>query len=328
MRFVTCDHAKSTQKISTEYAAAKPYCVVFALEYAKPITQELIAQKEILKEQCVLAVSQLPGVNSVKIAITSPAVEKTKSDRFILPGVGKVIAIASGKGGVGKSTVAANLAITLMNMGYRVGLLDADIYGPSLPRLLGIKKTPVINNNQMVPLQKYGLQLMSIGFLLDEADAAVWRGPMVSKALHQMMYYTAWKDLDYLLVDTPPGTGDIHLSLAGKYNIDGAIVVLTPQQLAYDDARRGISMFYKLGIAVLGVIENMSYLQHEGKKIEIFGSGMGHKFAQSSGVAYLGEIPIVKELSLASDSGKPPTYFGKNQVICEAFNQIASRILS
>lgn len=300
--------------------------VVFALEYEGLSGADAIARKEELRAKCVRAVEQLDGVKEVKIAITSnrgaeaPAVKQ----KMALPSVDKIIVVASGKGGVGKSTVATNLAITLMNMGHKVGLLDADIYGPSMPKLFDLQRKPVIKDDKLQPLIKYGLQLMSVGFLVAPEEAVVWRGPMVSKALHQLLRFTSWSNLDYLIIDTPPGTGDIHLSLAENYVIDGAVVVTTPQQLSTIDAQKAVSMFGKLSIPVLGVIENMScFMGADNKPVYIFGHGGGKLMAKKNDVPFLGEIPLMPEIVETSDSGKPITYFGKNKAVCTAFNQIA-----
>lgn len=225
-------------------------------------------------------------------------------------GVDKVIMVASGKGGVGKSTIAFNLAISLAQQGKKVGLVDVDIYGPSLPTLAGISRRPVLEENLMIPHKKYGIKLMSVGFLVDGADALIWRGPMTTKMLYQLIRLTNWdfdgEGLDYLIIDTPPGTGDVHLSLAENYKVDGAIVISTPQELAVADVTRAMTMFKKLEIPVLGIIENYSYLELDGRKQYVFGApGASSKLAKKFGTKVLAEIPISQELSDA----KPVTYY-------------------
>jgi ATP-binding protein involved in chromosome partitioning len=225
-----------------------------------------------------------------------------------IPGVAAVIAVASGKGGVGKSTTALNLALGLRDLGLRVGLLDADIYGPSVPRLTGIRGKPELNDERkMIPLQRFGLSIMSIGFLVEEETAMIWRGPMVMSAVTQMLRDVAWGTLDVLVVDMPPGTGDAQLTLAQNVPLKGAVIISTPQDLSLIDARRGIAMFKKVNVPVLGIIENMSYFQcpHCGTQSDIFGHGGARHEAERLGVPFLGEIPLHMSIRTTSDSGTP-----------------------
>jgi ATP-binding protein involved in chromosome partitioning len=225
-----------------------------------------------------------------------------------IPGVAAVIAVASGKGGVGKSTTALNLALGLRDLGLRVGLLDADIYGPSVPRLTGIRGKPELNDERkMIPLQRFGLAIMSIGFLVEEETAMIWRGPMVMSAVTQMLRDVAWGTLDVLVVDMPPGTGDAQLTLAQNVPLKGAVIISTPQDLSLIDARRGIAMFKKVNVPVLGIIENMSYFQcpHCGTQSDIFGHGGARHEAERLGVPFLGEIPLHMSIRVTSDSGTP-----------------------
>jgi ATP-binding protein involved in chromosome partitioning len=225
-----------------------------------------------------------------------------------IPGVAAVLAVASGKGGVGKSTTALNLALALRDLGLRVGLLDADIYGPSVPRLTGIREKPQLNDDRkMIPLQRFGLSIMSIGFLVEEETAMIWRGPMVMSAITQMLREVAWGTLDVLVVDMPPGTGDAQLTLAQNVPLKGAIIVSTPQDLSLIDARRGLAMFTKVNVPVLGIIENMSYFQcpHCGTQSDIFGHGGARHEAERLGVPFLGEIPLHISIRTSSDSGRP-----------------------
>jgi ATP-binding protein involved in chromosome partitioning len=225
-----------------------------------------------------------------------------------IPGVSAVIAVASGKGGVGKSTTALNLALGLRDVGLRVGLLDADIYGPSVPRLTGIHEKPQLDDNRkMIPILRFGLSIMSIGFLVEEDTAMIWRGPMVMSAITQMLRDVAWGTLDVLVVDMPPGTGDAQLTLAQNVPLKGAIIISTPQDLSLIDARRGLAMFKKVNVPVLGIVENMSYFQcpHCGTKSDIFGHGGARHEAERLGVPFLGEIPLHISIRTTSDAGTP-----------------------
>ena len=225
-----------------------------------------------------------------------------------IPGVAAVIAVASGKGGVGKSTTALNPALGLGDLGLRVGLLDADIYGPSVPRLTGIHEKPKLNDERkMIPIERFGLSIMSIGFLVEEDTAMIWRGPMVMSAINQMLRDVAWGTLDILVVDMPPGTGDAQLTLAQNVPLKGAVIISTPQDLSLIDARRGLAMFKKVNVPVLGIVENMSYFQcpHCGTRSDIFGHGGARHEAERLGVPFLGEIPLHMSIRTTSDSGNP-----------------------
>ena len=225
-----------------------------------------------------------------------------------IPGVAAVIAVASGKGGVGKSTTALNLALGLRDLGLRVGLLDADIYGPSVPRLTGIHEKPKLNDDRkMIPIPRFGLSIMSIGFLVEEDTAMIWRGPMVMSAITQMLRDVAWGTLDILVVDMPPGTGDAQLTVAQNVPLKGAVIISTPQDLSLIDARRGLAMFKKVNVPVLGSVENMSYFQcpHCGTRSDIFGHGGARHEAERLGVPFLGEIPLHMSIRATSDSGNP-----------------------
>ena len=225
-----------------------------------------------------------------------------------LAGIKNVLAVASAKGGVGKSTVAANLALALADEGARVGMLDADIYGPSQPRLLGLSGHPHSHDGkQLEPLSAFGLKVMSAGFLVDPATPMIWRGPMVTQALTQLLSGTAWGELDYLIVDMPPGTGDIQLTLAQRVPVAGAVIVTTPQEIAVADARKGLAMFRKVEVPVLGIIENMSGFRcaHCNEVTEIFGAGGGARLAEESGVALLGQIPLDPRIQANADAGHP-----------------------
>jgi ATP-binding protein involved in chromosome partitioning len=238
----------------------------------------------------------------------NPAAASPMSRQAEIPGIAAVIAVASGKGGVGKSTTALNLALALRDLGLRVGLLDADIYGPSVPRLTGIHDKPQLDDDKkMIPIPRFGLAIMSIGFLVEEETAMIWRGPMVMSAITQMLRDVAWGKLDVLVVDMPPGTGDAQLTLAQNVPLKGAIIISTPQDLALIDARRGLAMFRKVNVPVLGIVENMSYFECPqcGTRSDIFGHGGARHEAERLGVPFLGEIPLHMSIRTTSDSGKP-----------------------
>jgi ATP-binding protein involved in chromosome partitioning len=223
------------------------------------------------------------------------------------PELGKIIAVSSGKGGVGKSTVAVNLAIALAKKGARVGIMDADVYGPNLPRMLGVDAPPPVRDQKIQPLEAYGIKVMSIGFMIERDQPAIWRGPIIMKVITQFLRDVAWGQLDYLIVDMPPGTGDAQLSLVQATTLHGGVIVTTPQQVAVGDALRGVKMFERVGVPVLGVVENMSYLENPetGKPIAVFGSGGGRRLAEEVGVPLLGQIPIDPRIVEGGDTGRP-----------------------
>jgi ATP-binding protein involved in chromosome partitioning len=280
------------------------------------------------------AVRLVPGVSHVLVALTAerkpgsaaprprqasgvqpeashrppPKAGSPMSRQADIPGISAIIAVASGKGGVGKSTTALNLALGLRDLGLRVGLLDADIYGPSVPRLTGLRQKPELTDDKkMIPIVRFGLAIMSIGFLVEEDTAMIWRGPMVMSAITQMLREVVWGTLDVLVVDMPPGTGDAQLTLAQNVPLKGAVIISTPQDLSLIDARRGLAMFRKVNVPVLGIVENMSYFQcpHCGTRSDIFGHGGARHEAERLGVPFLGEIPLHMSIRTTSDSGNP-----------------------
>ncbi|MCO5128948.1 MAG: Mrp/NBP35 family ATP-binding protein [Xanthobacteraceae bacterium] len=246
-----------------------------------------------------------------------------------IPGVAAIIAVASGKGGVGKSTTSLNLALGLRDLGLRVGLMDADIYGPSVPRLTAIRDKPVVNENKkMIPIERFGLSIMSIGFLVDEEIPMIWRGPMVMSAITQMLRDVAWGELDILVVDMPPGTGDAQLTLAQTVPLKGAVIVSTPQDLALIDARRGLAMFKKVNVPVLGIVENMSYFQCPecGTRSDIFGHGGARHEAERLGVPFLGEVPLHMAIRATSDAGTPVVASEPNGPHAAIYRAIATQV--
>jgi ATP-binding protein involved in chromosome partitioning len=298
---------------------------------------------EPLRKAAEAAVAALPGVLSVTAVLTAhsePANARgsggaaAQQPRTLPPkpagieGVGAVIAVASGKGGVGKSTVAVNLALSLSTLGLKVGLLDADIYGPSVPRLLGITTKPESDGHKLQPIEKFGIKTMSIGFLVAEDAPMIWRGPMVQSALTQMMNDVAWAPLDVLVVDMPPGTGDAQLTIAQRVPLKGAVIVSTPQDIALIDARKGIAMFEKTHVPILGVVENMSTFvcANCGHETHIFGHGGARLEAEKLNVPFLGEIPLVPLIRETSDAGRPVVAMQPQGREAESFLAIARQV--
>ena len=301
---------------------------------------------EAVRKQAESEVRSIPGVASVLIALTAersggapqPSAAAPKAppraggaSRPItgVPGVEAVIAVASGKGGVGKSTTAVNLALGLRDLGLRVGLLDADIYGPSMPRLLAIKSKPeTIGGRLLKPMDGYGVKVMSMGFLVEEETPMIWRGPMVISALTQMLREVEWGNLDILVVDMPPGTGDAQLTMAQQVPLAGAVIVSTPQDLALIDARKGLNMFRRVDVPVLGIVENMSYFlaPDTGKRYDIFGHGGARHEAERLGVPFLGEVPLVMEIRETSDAGRPIVVAAPDSPHAGIYREIAARV--
>jgi ATP-binding protein involved in chromosome partitioning len=269
----------------------------------------------------------LPSTASHKPAATPHG--SPMSRQAPIPGIAAIIAVASGKGGVGKSTTALNLALGLRDLGLKVGVLDADIYGPSMPKLTGIREKPEVNENKrMIPIVRFGVPIMSIGFLVEEDTPMIWRGPMVMSALTQMLREVEWGTLDVLVVDMPPGTGDAQLTLAQAVPLRGAIIVSTPQDLALIDARRGLAMFTRVNVPVLGIVENMSYFQcpHCGTRSDIFGHGGARHEADKLGVPFLGEVPLHMDIRATSDAGTPLVATEPRSEHAEIYRAIAARV--
>jgi ATP-binding protein involved in chromosome partitioning len=285
---------------------------------------------EPLRARIEAKIAAMPGVKNAAVVFTAHKAAAPVAPPAVplLPGVTSVIAVASGKGGVGKSTVAVNLAVALAQTGLKVGLLDADIYGPSLPRMLGLNRKPEVRDGKMIPLEAWGVRCMSIGFLVEEETAMVWRGPMVMGALNQMLGQVEWGTLDVLVIDMPPGTGDAQLTLAQKANLRGAVVVSTPQDIALIDARRGIKMFEQVRVPVLGMVENMSYFAcpHCGGTSHIFGHGGAQAEAARIGVPFLGAIPLLLEIRETGDAGTPVTAADPEGEAAAAFRAVAAEV--
>ncbi len=292
------------------------------------IKREEAATLEPLRRQVEAALAALPGVRNAAVVFTAHRPPPPPPQTKIPLDARRIIAVASGKGGVGKSTVAVNLAVALAGQGLRVGLLDADIYGPSLPRMLGVSDKPLTQDGQMIPLEAWGLKCMSIGFLVEPETAMIWRGPMVIGALTQMLGQVAWGTLDVLVVDLPPGTGDVQLTLAQKTALAGAVIVSTPQDLALIDARRAVRMFAQVEVPVLGVVENMSYFAcpHCGTHTDVFGHGGAKAEAAKINVPFLGEIPLQLAIREAGDAGAPVVVAAPASEAAAAFRAVAVRL--
>jgi ATP-binding protein involved in chromosome partitioning len=300
--------------------------VSFDLELGYPAKSQHAAMRKAL----VAAAKTLPGVDNVSVNIVTKVISHAVQRGVqLMPNVKNIIAVASGKGGVGKSTTAANLALALASEGASVGLLDADIYGPSQPMMLGIEGRPESEDGKtMEPLENHGVQVMSIGFLVDQDEAMIWRGPMATQALEQLLRQTNWKDLDYLIVDMPPGTGDIQLTLSQRVPMTGAVIVTTPQDIALLDAKKGIKMFEKVGVPILGIVENMAVhiCSNCGHVEHIFGSEGGKKMAEQYQMDYLGALPLDIQIRLQADSGKPTVVADPDGEVAGIYRSVARRV--
>jgi ATP-binding protein involved in chromosome partitioning len=300
--------------------------VSFEVELGYPAKSQMPAFRKTL----IAAVKALPGVGNVSVNLTMNVVaHSVQRGVALLPRVKNIVAVASGKGGVGKSTTAVNLALALAAEGAAVGILDADIYGPSIPMMMGADGRPESDDGTtMDPLENYGVQIMSIGFLIAQDEAMIWRGPMATQALEQLLRQTNWKDLDYLIVDMPPGTGDIQLTLSQRVPMTGAVIVTTPQDIALLDAKKGIKMFEKVGVPILGIVENMAVhvCSQCGHVEHIFGVDGGKKMAAEYGMDYLGALPLDMNIRLQADSGKPTVVADADSEVAQLYKSLARQV--
>jgi ATP-binding protein involved in chromosome partitioning len=302
----------------------------FDVDFDLQLTTPACPVREQFRADCEKAIrSTIANVRKVSILMTSQVrAHANEQKEAILPSVKNTIAIASGKGGVGKSTVAVNLAVALAMEGASVGLVDADIYGPSIPLMFGVNERPKVSQNKLIPLEKYGVKIMSIGFLVDPNEAVIWRGPMASGAVKQFMSDVHWGTLDYLIFDLPPGTGDIQLTLVQTIPLTGAVIVSTPQDVALADARKGLTMFTKVNVPVFGIVENMSYYVcgHCGHREHIFDNGGGRRVSEELGVPFLGEIPIDTDVRIGGDKGDPIVHGKPESPQSESIRRIARNL--
>jgi len=284
--------------------------------------------KNYLQKSAQEAVLAVAGVTKVNINLTAnvSGQRAQADDKIVLP-IKNSIAVSSGKGGVGKTTVAVNLAVSLAQSGAKVGLLDADIYGPNVPTMMGIDTLPPVKDKKITPAEAYGVKVISIGFLVKEGQPLIWRGPLLHSTIRQFLVDVNWGDLDYLVIDLPPGTGDVQLSVAQNLTLTGGLVVTLPQKVSIEDAARGLEMFNKLNVPILGVIENMSYLELEdGTRMDIFGSGGGRALAERAGVPFLGEIPLTPAVREGGDNGKPIVIADPDSAAAKALDEITCSV--
>ncbi len=283
--------------------------------------------RERIKAEARAAVAALPGVKSVEVTLNSTVPNDGRPRGLLELPIRNAVAVASGKGGVGKSTVAVNVAVALAQSGARVGLLDADIYGPNIPTMMGVPSLPPQSEGKITPAESYGVKMMSIGFLVKPGQPLIWRGPMLHSAIRQFLSDVAWGELDYLIIDLPPGTGDAQLSLAQSIPLSGGLIVTLPQQVSLEDASRALSMFNQLEIPILGVVENMSYLElPDGTRMEIFGKGGGEQLASQAKAPFIGAIPMDPTVRAGGDNGKPVVLSAPDSAPAKALRQVASSV--
>jgi ATP-binding protein involved in chromosome partitioning len=297
------------------------------VKFSIVLTTPACPLKSTIENEARKAVMSLPGVERVEIKIEADVPSDGRSRGLMQLPIRNAVAIASGKGGVGKSTVAVNVAVCLAEAGACVGLLDADIYGPNIPTMMGVDKLPPPTKEKWIPAEAYGVKVMSIGFLVRPDQPLIWRGPMLHTAIRQFLSDVEWGELDYLIVDLPPGTGDAALSLTQSLPLSGGVIVTLPQQVSLDDARRGMEMFRQLNVHILGVVENMSYLElPDGSRMDIFGTGGGEKLAQQGGVPFLGMVPMDVSVRIGGDNGRPVIKQAPDSPAAKALRQITQQI--
>ena len=298
-----------------------------AVEFTIELTTPACPLRDQIEREARDAVLALPGVSAAKVNLTANVPSDGVSRGVIDRPIRNAVAVGSGKGGVGKTTVAVNLAVSLAQAGARVGLLDADVYGPNVPTMMGVDRLPPARENKMVPAEAYGVKLMSIAFLVEKGQPLIWRGPMLHSAIRQFIADVDWGELDYLIVDLPPGTGDAPLSLSQSLPLTGAIIVTLPQQVSLEDAERGLEMFRTMQVPVLGIIENMSYLQlDDGQTMDIFGQGGGESLAQRTEVPFLGNIPIDPHIREGGDAGVPIIVAHPESASAAALKDISEKV--
>ncbi|RPI22872.1 MAG: iron-sulfur cluster carrier protein ApbC [Acidobacteria bacterium] len=300
-----------------------------AVAFRFVLTTPACPVREQLETMARQAVERIPGVTQVSLKMEAVVPKhKSPTEKKAIEGVSNIVAITSGKGGVGKTTVAVNLACALRAKGARVGLLDCDIYGPNVPIMLGVNRQPTGDNRRIEPIEAHGMKVMSMGFLAQDDTPLIWRGPMLHGVIQQFLYQVAWGELDYLVVDLPPGTGDAQLTIMQSVPLSGGVVVTTPQDVALADARRGVMMFRQVKVEVLGIIENMSYFicPHCHERTDIFSHGGGERTSERYDVPFLGSIPLVTELRIAGDAGKPVVFADPSNPIAQAFFDISERL--
>lgn len=300
------------------------------VQFKLTLTTPACPVKEKMEQECRDAVAAIPGVETVEMESTAQVpTQRKSSEKEPIPGIKHLIAVTSGKGGVGKSTVSVNLAVALSKLGAKVGILDADITGPNIPIMMGVQNyEPVAKDSRILPAENHGVKCISMAFFVPKDTPLIWRGPMLDKGIKQFLRDVEWGELDYLIVDMPPGTGDAQLTMANSTNLSGGVIVTTPQDVALLDGMRGLAMFQKMEVPILGFVENMSYFQPKGstEQYEIFGRGGGKRLAEESEVPFLGEIPLDPEVRMGGDAGTPITAADPDSPVTKAFMDIAKQV--
>jgi ATP-binding protein involved in chromosome partitioning len=299
------------------------------VDFTIELTTPACPVRDEMKAEAEQKVAALPGVNAARAKMTADVRARGGFGRQAVPGIRNILAVGAGKGGVGKSTTSVNLALALLRKGARVGLMDADVYGPNLPQMLGVTDPPeVTDEKKMIPVVAHGLKVISMGMLIPPDQPVIWRGPMLHGAVQQFMRDVAWGELDYLVIDLPPGTGDVALSLSQSVALAGAVLVTTPQGVSVSDVRKAVQMFRQLNIPILGVVENMSYFVcgHCGQRTDIFGQGGGQGMARDMGIPFLGEVPIDTRVRLGGDEGQPIVVAAPDAPAAQAFEAVAGKV--